>query len=103
MYDVPPAGTTRFRVQALYTFGSPPVAKKAIVNPLHPSGCFRGKRIFNSNDQIAAFMGVPGLVHPRYDSIEVWELERGATFKVHPCLGGQKRGPAAAGHDEPGP
>jgi len=75
-----------FPVKQLYTFGAPAASVRPIKNPLSESGCWKGKRIFQSSDYIARLGSTLGpLKHPYMEALEIQELPEGISHQEYSC------------------
>lgn len=76
-----------FKLQNLYSFGTPAASATPMTNSLREDGCFKGKRIFLAADPIARFGTIYNMKHPRMDAVEIWPNGNGTnpSVQVYPC------------------
>eukprot|EP00747_Dinoflagellata_sp_TGD_P183203 gnl/TRDRNA2_/TRDRNA2_37925_c0_seq1.p1 gnl/TRDRNA2_/TRDRNA2_37925_c0~~gnl/TRDRNA2_/TRDRNA2_37925_c0_seq1.p1 ORF type:complete len:350 (+),score=55.22 gnl/TRDRNA2_/TRDRNA2_37925_c0_seq1:80-1129(+) len=83
-----PKGVHKFKVDKLYTFGSPAISSEPARNALRADGCFGGERVFFGSklkfDFATMAIGLMG-VHPRQATIQITERNRSWVQIKHPC------------------
>jgi len=74
-----------FPVQTLWNFGGPASSKRPLTNIYAKDGCFKGSRVFLTNDPIVHYSGkVFGLKHARQHALQLWAGRQPAA-KGWPC------------------